>query len=84
MIACSPRATRSRAQVSRCRKHHPPRAIDVCRVLTPSTLVTDKDLFRHVSAAVGWLAPGELRVFDPAQEAEATSWLAESGGHRAT
>lgn len=47
-------------------------------------LVTDKDLFRHVSAAVGWLAPGELRVFDPAQEAEATAWLAESGEHQAT
>jgi SpoIIAA-like len=47
-------------------------------------LVTDKDLFRHVSAAIGWLAPGELRVFDPAQEAEATSWLAEAGEHQAT
>ena len=47
-------------------------------------LVTDKDVFRHVSAAVGWLAPGELRVFDPAQEAEAIAWLAESGQHQAT
>jgi hypothetical protein len=42
-------------------------------------VVTDKDLFRHVTAAVGWLAPGELRVFDPAQQAEAVAWLAEPG-----
>ena len=40
-------------------------------------VVTDKDRFRHTSAAIGWLAPGELRVFDPAQQAEATAWLAD-------
>ena len=42
-------------------------------------VVTDKDRFRHTSAAIGWLAPGELRVFDPAQQAEATAWLADPG-----
>jgi hypothetical protein len=40
-------------------------------------LVTDKDFIRHVSAVAGWLAPGELRIFDAAQEADATAWLAE-------
>jgi hypothetical protein len=40
-------------------------------------VVTDKDWIRHASAAAGWLAPGELRIFDPAQQADATAWLAE-------
>jgi hypothetical protein len=40
-------------------------------------VVTDKDWIRHASAAAGWLAPGELRIFDPAQQEEATAWLAE-------
>ena len=40
-------------------------------------VVTDKDWIRHASAAAGWLAPGELRIFDPAQQADATAWLAQ-------
>jgi hypothetical protein len=40
-------------------------------------VVTDKDWIRHATAAAGWLAPGELRIFDPAREAEAAAWLAE-------
>jgi hypothetical protein len=40
-------------------------------------VVTDKDWIRHATAAAGWLAPGELRIFDPAQEEQATAWLAE-------
>ena len=40
-------------------------------------VVTDKDWIRHASAAAGWLAPGEFRIFDSAQEAEATAWLAQ-------
>ena len=43
----------------------------------PMAVVTDKDWIRHASAAAGWLAPGELRIFDPAQQEEATAWLAE-------
>jgi hypothetical protein len=39
-------------------------------------LVTDKDWIRHGAAAFGWLAPGELRLFEPDQQAEATAWLA--------
>jgi hypothetical protein len=42
-------------------------------------VVTDKDWIRHATAAAGWLAPGELRIFDPGQEPEATAWLAEPG-----
>ena len=42
-------------------------------------VVTDKDWIRNATAAAGWLAPGELRIFDPGQEAEATAWLAEPG-----
>jgi hypothetical protein len=41
-------------------------------------VVTSSDWIRHASAAAGWLAPGELRVFEPAQQAEATAWLADS------
>src|SRR5262249_2645699 len=38
-------------------------------------VVTDKDWIRHATASAGWLAPGELRIFDPGQEPEATAWL---------
>src|SRR5262249_20792786 len=41
-------------------------------------VVTDKDWIRHATAAAGWLAPGELRIFDPGQEDQATAWLAET------
>jgi len=40
-------------------------------------VVTDKDWIRHAAAAAAWLAPGELRIFAPGREAEATAWLAE-------
>lgn len=40
-------------------------------------VVTDKDWIRHASAAAGWLAPGELRVFDSGRQDQATAWLAE-------
>jgi len=33
--------------------------------------------FRHATAAAGWLAPGELRIFDPGQEPEANAWLGQ-------
>jgi hypothetical protein len=41
-------------------------------------VVTDKDWIRHATAAAGWLAPGELRIFAPAEQAQATAWLAEA------
>jgi hypothetical protein len=40
-------------------------------------LVTDKDWIRHAAAAFGPLAPGELRVFDPAETAPAKAWVSE-------
>jgi len=39
-------------------------------------LVTDKDWIRHGAAGFGWIAPGELRVFEPAKRDEAIAWLA--------
>jgi hypothetical protein len=41
-------------------------------------LVTDKDWVRHGASAFGWLAPGELRLFDPAERDAARAWLVES------
>jgi hypothetical protein len=38
-------------------------------------LVTDKDWVRHGASAFGWLAPGELRLFEPPERAAARSWL---------
>ena len=40
-------------------------------------LVTDKDWIRHGAAVFGALAPGELRVFDPREAAQAKTWIAE-------
>jgi hypothetical protein len=40
-------------------------------------LLTNKDWIRHGAAGFGWLAPGELRVFDLDQITEATAWLAQ-------
>lgn len=40
-------------------------------------VVTDKDWIRHATAAAGWLAPGELRIFEPGRQDEATAWLAQ-------
>jgi hypothetical protein len=42
-------------------------------------VVTDKDWIRHATAAAGWLAPGELRIFGPGERDQAIGWLAESG-----
>jgi stage II sporulation SpoAA-like protein len=39
-------------------------------------VATDKNWIRHAIAAAGWLAPGELRIFEPAEQAEATASLA--------
>ena len=39
-------------------------------------LVTDKDWVKHGASAFGWLAPGELRLFDPAERNGASAWLA--------
>lgn len=40
-------------------------------------LVTDKDWVRHGASAFGWLAPGELRLFEPSERMEARAWLGE-------
>src|SRR5262245_36054836 len=40
-------------------------------------LLTNKDWIRHGAAGFGWISPGELRVFDLDEQAEATAWLAE-------
>ena len=40
-------------------------------------VVTDKDWMRAI-AAVGWVSPGELRVFEPDQLEPAKAWLAEA------
>jgi hypothetical protein len=41
-------------------------------------LVTDKDWVRHGASAFGWLAPGELRLFDSSERDAARAWLAGS------
>jgi SpoIIAA-like len=41
-------------------------------------LVTDKDWVRHGASAFGWLAPGELRLFEPSEHDEARAWLSET------
>jgi SpoIIAA-like len=40
-----------------------------------SALVTDKDWIRHGVSVFGWLSPGELRVFEPADLPAATVWV---------
>ena len=40
-------------------------------------LVTDKDWVRHGVAVIGWVSPGELRVFADGERAQAAAWLAE-------
>ena len=39
-------------------------------------LVTDVEWIRRAAKAAGWLAPGELRVFAPAQVEAARAWVA--------
>ena len=41
-------------------------------------LVTDKDWVRHGASAFGWLAPGELRLFELSERHNARSWLSET------
>jgi SpoIIAA-like len=41
-------------------------------------LVTDKDWVRHGASAFGWLAPGELRLFEPSERDEARAWLTQT------
>ena len=46
-------------------------------------LVTDKDWVRHGASAFGWLAPGELRLFESSHRDYARAWLGEtSSGKR--
>ena len=44
-------------------------------------LVTDKDWVRHGASAFGWLAPGELRLFDLAERDTARAWMVESSSN---
>ncbi len=37
-------------------------------------LVTDKDWVRHGASAFGWLAPGELKLFEPSETDAARAW----------
>jgi stage II sporulation SpoAA-like protein len=39
-------------------------------------VVTDKDWVRHGASAFGWLAPGELRLFELSERDAARAWLA--------
>jgi hypothetical protein len=39
-------------------------------------MVTDKDWLRHGVSGFGWLSPGELRVFEPAERDAALAWVA--------
>jgi hypothetical protein len=41
-------------------------------------LVTDKDWAKHGATAFGWLAPGELRLFEPLERDAARAWVAET------
>jgi SpoIIAA-like len=40
-------------------------------------LVTDIDWAKYGASAFGWLAPGELRLFEPAERDKARAWLGE-------
>jgi hypothetical protein len=37
-------------------------------------VVTDKDWMRHAISAVGWLMPGEIRIFEPHELDQAKAW----------
>ena len=41
-------------------------------------VVTDKDWMRNAIAAVGWLVPGEIRVFEPGELEDAKAGTAGS------
>jgi hypothetical protein len=38
-------------------------------------LVTDKDWIRNGASAFGWMAPGELRLFDRSERDRARAWV---------
>jgi hypothetical protein len=42
-------------------------------------VVTDKDWVRHGASVFGWLAPGELRLFEPSERDAARSWVGGAG-----
>ena len=37
-------------------------------------VVTDKDWMRNAIAVMGWLMPGEIKVFEPAELEDAKAW----------
>ena len=39
-------------------------------------VVTDKDWIRHGVSTLGWLSPGELRLFEPGERDAAVAWVA--------
>jgi hypothetical protein len=49
-----------------------------------TALVSDLDWVRHMTAAVGWLVPGELRHFPLAARAEAVQWASGAAGSTST
>ena len=38
-------------------------------------IVTDRDLFRDAIKAIGWMLPGEVRVFPLAEREQAAAWV---------
>ena len=38
-------------------------------------VVTSHDWMRDAIRALGWLSPGDVKVFEPAQQADAVAWL---------
>jgi hypothetical protein len=40
-------------------------------------VVTDKDSIRHMVKAFGWMMPGDARVFELDELADATAWAAD-------
>lgn len=45
-----------------------------------TAFVSDLDWVRHLTAAVGWLVPGEVRSFELRERAEAVRWTAGEAG----
>jgi SpoIIAA-like len=39
-------------------------------------IVTDRDWLRHTVKGLGWMLPGEIRVFDLSERDDATTWVA--------
>ena len=42
-------------------------------------VVTDSDRLEKAVKALGWLMPGEVKVFDDDEQDDAVKWLAASG-----